>query len=167
MSNKIKLFKQKAYKRAEVGSWIYEWHVDEKHPDRSFMRIMSNDYTFELRLKPNFNSFGYLLAAAEQGLNSQLENYARLLFSVAALDTLDQELDNDLWLAIDRWRKRQFAKGAENAKRVTEEQEMADTAFMQSVVDYANATPKERKEISKQDKAILRELLNEDKEGEG
>lgn len=100
-------------------------------------------------------------------LNSQLENYARLLFSVAALDTLDQELDNDLWLAIDRWRERQFAKGAENAKNVTEEQDMADTALLNDIISEQSMSKKELKVKREEEKAILRELLNEDKEGKG
>ncbi|MCM1225130.1 MAG: hypothetical protein NC548_62835 [Lachnospiraceae bacterium] len=166
MSNKIELFKQKAYKRVEAGLWVYEWHVDKKHPERSQMRVMSTDGLFDLRLSPEFNSFGYLLAAAEKGMNEQLESYGRILFSVAALDTLDQELDNDLWSAIYKWEKRKEAEGAERAKNVTEADEMGAQAFMNDIVAESTMSKRELTEKRKEDAALLKEILSEKGEGE-
>lgn len=165
MSNKIKLFKQKEYKSIRVGGWLFEWFFDKKHPERSLMRVLSESGLFDLKIKANSHVFGYLLAAAEQGLTEQLHGWITLVYVPAMAMTQDQGLTDDISRAISKWMKRRDAEAKANAENVTESEELASQAFMEDVVARSQMSKKEAQKASEEDKAILRELLNEDKEG--
>lgn len=166
MSNKIKLFKQKEYKSVRVGGWLFEWFFDKKHPERSLMRVIGESGLFDLKIKANSHVFGYLLAAAEQNKLEQLHGWITLVYVPAMAMTQDQGLTDDISKSIGKWMKRKDAEAKTNAKNVTEEQEMADTALLNDIISDQAMSKKELKAKREEDKAILRELLNEDKEGE-
>lgn len=166
MSNKIKLFKQKAYKSVRVGGWLFEWFFDKKHPERSLMRVLGESGLFDLKIKANSHVFGYLLAAAEQNRLEQLHGWITLVYVPAMAMTQDQGLTDDISKSIGKWMKRRDAEAKTNAKNTTESEELASQAFMEDVVARSKMSKKEAKKASEDDKAILRDLLNEDKEGE-
>ena len=96
----------------------------------------------------------------------QLRDYAMLIHQLSLMVTTDQTLTHEAWRVLYDWQERQMTKGAENAKSVTEEQEMASQALMEDIASEVGMSEKELKAKREEDKAILRELLNEDKEGE-
>lgn len=177
MSNKIKLFKQKPKYTYEVGSmgdvclYRFDFYINERNigkgkVDDTYLRISELNEQWGVIIPGNAHVFGYLLTAAKQDNLNQLLNYARLLYAVSMLVTTDQGLTNDLWRMVDKWSKRTFAKGAKNAKSVSEAEEMGAQAFMESVVERSQMSAKEAKQASDEDKALLREMLAEKGEGE-
>lgn len=165
--------KTNLHKSAEIGPFRFCFCLNEKKirkgsVDGTYLKIsaIGRDEQWALVVPGNSHSFGYLLEALNQGKESQLLNYSRLMWSVSLLDTTDQELDNDLWRAVDNWSVRKQKQGAENAAKITETQEQADQVFMESVVERASMSKKEAKKASEADKAEMRAVLNEDKEAE-
>lgn len=163
--------KTNLYKNVEVGPFRFNFYLDEKKirkgsVDGTYLKIsaIGRDEQWSMVVPGNFHSFGYLLEALNQGKESQLLNYARLLYLVSTLDTMSQEMDNALWQTVDNWRSYIQGKGEENVSKVTEEQEMASQAFMEDVVERASMSKKEAKAASEADKAEMRAVLNEDKE---
>lgn len=166
MSNKIKLFKQKEYKSVHVGGWLFEWFFDKKHPERSLMRVLGESGLFDLKIKANSHVFGYLLAAAEQNKLEQLHGWITLVYVPAMAMTQDQGLTDDISKSIGKWMKRRDAVGKSEASKVDDATEQASQALMEDIASEVGMSEKELKAKREEDKAILRELLNEDKEGE-
>ncbi len=170
MSNKIKLFKQKA-KTFEVGAYRFVFNINEKNirkgkVDGTYLKISERNGQWSLTLDGNAHVFGYLLTAAQKEMLDQLRDYAMLIHQLSLMVTTDQTLTHEAWRVLYDWQERQMTKGAENAKSVTEEQEMASQALMEDIASEVGMSEKELKAKREEDKAILRELLNEDKEGE-
>lgn len=160
-------------KSVEVGPFRFCFYLNEKKirkgsVDGTYLKIsaIGRDEQWSMIVPGDFNSFGYLLAALNQGKESQLLNYARLLYLVSALDTMSQEMDNALWQAVDNWRSYMQGKGEENASKVTEEQEQGAQAFMEDIVSEQGMSKKELKAKREADKAEMRAVLNEDRESE-
>lgn len=162
MSNNY--FKKKSYKSERVGSWLYEWYVADKHPERSFMRVSGESGLFELRIKANSHVFGYLLAAAEKGLTEQLHGWITLVYIPAMAMTQDQGLTDDISKSIQKWMKRRESEAESAAKAVTNEQEQADQAYMEDIASEQGMSKKELKAKRETDKEAMREVLNEVKE---
>lgn len=161
----IKIKQRKPYLVKEVGEWKFTFHYKEGSIERTFLSITSTSGIFNCRIGGNTHAFGYLLAAAKQGLDSQLAGYITTLFTPAMAMTQDQELTSGVQKAIVEWQKRKEAEGAEKAKAVTDSEEMASAAFMESVIERSQMSKKEAKAASEADKELMREILNE-KEGE-
>lgn len=117
-----------------------------------------------MRIGGNTHAFGYLLAAAKQGLDSQLAGYITTLVIPAMAMTQDQELTSGVQKAIVEWQKRKDAEGAKKAKAVTESEEMAAQAFMEDIASESGMSKKELKAKREADKQMMKEILNEDKE---
>lgn len=163
MSMQIK--QRKPYLVKEVGEWKFTFHYKEGSIERTFLSITSTSSIFNCRIGGNTHAYGYLLAAAKQDRIDQLQGYIVSLFIPAMAMTQDQELTSGVQKAIVEWQKRKEAEGAEKAKAVTDVQDQADSAFMEDVAAYADATPKERKKMREQWKDEAREAMKE-KEGE-
>lgn len=156
---------RKPYLVKEVGEWKFTFHYKEGSIDKTFLSITSTSGIFNCRIGGNTHAYGYLLAAAKQGLDSQLAGYITTLVIPAMAMTQDQELTSGVQKAIVDWQKRKEAEGAEKAKAVTDSEEMASAAFMESVIKRSQMSKKEAKAASEADKELMREILNE-KEGE-
>lgn len=161
----IKIKQRKPYLVKEVGEWKFTFHYKEGSIERTFLSITSTSGIYSMHIGGNTHAFGYLLAAAKQGLDSQLAGYITTLFIPAMAMTQDQELTSGVQKVIVEWQKRKESEGAEKAKAVTDSEEMASQAFMEDVAAYADATPKERKKMRDEWKDEARAALNE-KEGE-
>lgn len=166
MSNKIKLFKQKAYKRVRVGEWLFEWYIDEKKSERSYMSVKTDSGLMSLRIAANTHVFGYLLAAAEQGLTEHLHGWITLCYIPMMAMTQEQGLTDDVQRAVQKWVRRKDAEAKTAAKNISETQEQADMALMEDIVSEQALSKKELKAKREQDAEIMREIL-QDKEGEG
>lgn len=162
----IKIKQRKPYLVKEVGEWKFTFHYKEGSIERTFLSITSTSGIMNMRLGGNTHAFGYLLAAAKQGLDNQLAGYATTLYIPAMGITQDQGLCNDVQKAISKWQKRKEAEGAEKAKAVTDSEEMASQAFMEDIASEQGMSKKEQKAKREADKAEMRTILNEDKESE-
>ncbi len=156
---------RKPYLVKEVGEWKFTFHYKEGSIEKTFLSITSTSGIYSMHIGGNTHAYGYLLAAAKQGLDNQLAGYITTLFIPAMAMTQDQELTSGVQKAIVEWQKRKEAEGAEKAKAVTDSEEMASAAFMESVVERSQMSKKEAKAASEVDKELMREVLNE-KEGE-
>lgn len=161
----MKLKQRKPYLVKEVGEWKFTFHYKEGSIERTFLSITSTSGIMNIHLGGNTHAFGYLLAAAKQERIDQLQGYIVSLFIPAMAMTQDQELTSGVQKAIVEWQKRKEDEGAEKAKAVTDSEEMASQAFMESVVERSQMSKKEAKAASEADKKLMREVLNE-KEGE-
>lgn len=166
MSNKIKLFKQKTYIEKRVGEFIFKWFFNEKKPRECYLRIETTSGIWGMTVAGGTHAYGYLLAAAKQDLDMQLSGYAMYSYIVAMNITQNQGFTDDLTRSVNKLFKRWDKEAEKAAKAVTPEQEAADQALMEDVVARSQMSKKEAKKASEEDKAIMRELLNDDKEGE-
>lgn len=144
---------------------MFDFYYKEGNIRRTYLKITSTSGIMSLILGGNTHAYGYLLAAATQDRIDQLQGYIVSLFIPAMAMTQDQELTSGVQKAIVEWQKRKEAEGAEKAKAVTDSEEMASQAFMESVVERSQMSKKEAKAASEADKELMREVLNE-KEGE-
>lgn len=155
----IKIRQRKPYLVKEVGEWKFTFHYKEGSIERTFLSITSTSGIFNCRIGGNTHAYGYLLAAANQDRIDQLQGYIVSLFIPAMAMTQDQELTSGVQKAIVEWQKRKEAEGAEMAKAVTDSEEMASQAFMESVVERSQMDKKEARAASEEDEKIMREIL--------
>ena len=160
----MKLKQRKPYLVKEVGEWKFTFHYKEGSIERTFLSITSTSGIMNIHLGGNTHAFGYLLAAAKQGLDNQLAGYATTLYIPAMGITQDQGLCNDVQKAISKWLKRKEAEGAEKAKTVTPEQDIASAALMEDIASEQDMSKKELKAKREADREMMKEVLNEDKE---
>lgn len=168
MSNKIKLFKQKAYKSINVGNgaFIADFYVDEKNADvkHNYLHIHTPNNVFEQRVVGY--PYGYLLAAVNQGKEEEVHNYCVLLWRTSQEIYQDAGLAADIVKAFNKYDKRIMKQAEKAAKNVSDSEEMGAQAFMESVVERSQMSSKEAKKAAEEDKAIMREILQEKGEGE-
>lgn len=161
----MKIKKRKPYLVKEVGEWKFTFHYKEGSIEKTFLSITSTSGIYSMHIGGNTHAFGYLLAAAKQDRLDQLQGYAVTLYVPAMAMTQDAGLTADVQKAINKWMKRKEAEAKSAAKAVTDSEEMASAAFMESVIERSQMSKKEAKAASEADKELMREILNE-KEGE-
>lgn len=161
----MKLKQRKPYLVKEVGEWKFTFHYKEGSIERTFLSITSTSGIYSMHIGGNTHAYGYLLAAAKQGLDNQLAGYITTLFIPAMAMTQDQELTSGVQKAINKWMKRKDIEAKNAAKAVTETEEMASQAFMEDITSEIGMSKKELKAKREADKELMREILNE-KEGE-
>ena len=155
--------KQEPYKRVELGggAFIADFYVDEKHPDleHNYLRIYAPSNVFEQRVVGH--PMGYLLAAVEQGKESELLNYCIMLWVISQEVYQDIRFCKDLVKAINAHEERRTKLAKEKAAEVTETAEMAQQAFMEEVVEEAEMPKKQRKAKRKANRKEIKEILTE------
>lgn len=152
---------RKPYLVKEVGEWKFTFHYKEGSIERTFLSITSTSGIMNMRLGGNTHAYGYLLAAATQDRLDQLHGYVVSLYVPAMAMTQDAGLTADVQKAINKWMKRKEAEAKSAAKAVTDYEEMASQAFMESVIERSQMSKKEAKTASEADKELMREMLNE------
>lgn len=145
---------------------MFDFYYKEGNIRRTYLKITSISGIMSLILGGNTHAYGYLLAAAKQERIDQLQGYIVSLFIPAMAMTQDQELTSGVQKVIVEWQKRKEAEGAEKAKAVTDTEEQASQAFMEDIASEQGMSKKELKAKREADKAEMRAILNEDKEGE-
>lgn len=161
----MSILKTKPYKSVDAGQFHFNFYYKEGSIKDTYLEVTCDSGIFAIKIGGNTHAYGYLLAAAEQNRIDQLQGYAVTLYIPAMSLTQDQGLCNDVQKAISKWMKRKEAEAKSAAKAVTDSEEMASAAFMESVVERSQMNKKEAKAASEADKEIMREILNE-KEGE-
>lgn len=162
----MKLKQRKPYLVKEVGEWKFTFHYKEGSIERTFLSITSTSGIYSMHIGGNTHAYGYLLAAAKQGLDNQLAGYITTLFIPAMGITQDQGLCNDVQKAISKWMKRKEAEAKSAAKAVTPEQDMASAAFMEDIASESGMSKKELKAKREADKQMMKEVLTEKDNGE-
>lgn len=168
----MNLFRRKpkyhfVFGNGSVGGFEVDFYMTENRPKDCYVHIHGKSVggsIFDVKL--NGYTYGYLMESARQGNEDNIHGFCVMLCTLANQVYIDEGLCNDVITAIGKYQKRLMKKAEEAAKSVTPEREMAEQAFMESVVEYAAATPKRRKKISKAEREMLKEVLNENKEGE-
>lgn len=161
----IKIKQRKPYLVKEVGEWKFTFHYKEGSIEQTFLSITSTSGIYSMHIGGNTHAYGYLLAAAKQGLDNQLAGYATTLYIPAMGITQDQGLCNDVQKAISKWMKRKEAEAKSAAKAVTPEQDMASAALIEDIVSEQGMSKKELKAKREADREMMKAALNEE-EGE-
>lgn len=162
----IKIKQRKPYLVKEVGEWKFTFHYKEGSIERTFLSITSTSGIYSMHIGGNTHAYGYLLAAAKQGLDNQLAGYITTLFIPAMGITQDQGLCNDVQKAISKWIKRKEAEAKSAAKAVTPEQDMASAALMEDIASESGMSKKELKAKREADRQMMKEVLTEKDNGE-
>lgn len=148
------------------NTFVADFYVDEKNPDvkHNYLHIYAPNGVFEQKVVGY--PFGYLLAAVSQGKEEEVHSYCVMLWRVTQEIYQDLGFCQDIIKAINKRDKRLMKEAERNAAKVSEAEEMASQAFMEDVVAYAEASPKERKRMSKESRKEMKQILNEDSNGE-
>lgn len=157
----MEIFGRKPIKAIGVGEWDFEWYWDERHLDRSYLEVKSTNGQFCVRIAANAHVFGYLLAAAEQGIAEQLHGWITMVYAASVLTTQDQGFTDDIQRAITKWQKRMMKKGEKEAEYVTETQIQSDEAFMGDVIAESAMSKEELAKKRAEDREILSDILKD------
>lgn len=160
----MSILKQKPFRSAEVSPYRFVFYYDETNVRKGILKgtyleisTVRDDEQWSFIMPGDSHAYGYLLAALYQGKTEQLANYARLLWSVSMLDTTDQGFDNDAWKVVLKWQKRMFKRAESKAKAVTETEETASQAFMESAIKRSKMSRDEVKKEREELKKVLKE----------
>ena len=165
MSNRLKLRNApKHHIEIANGAVIVDFYVNEKDIKKCYMRMYARNGAFDYKIGA-CHTYGYLMAAINQGNTRELEAFCILLWRMTQECYQDETLAKDLVTCFNARDERLMKQGAEKAKAVTDSEEMASQAFMESVVERSQMSKKELKEKREADKELMKEILNE-KEGE-
>ena len=165
MSNRLKL-KNAPKHHIEIanGAVIVDFYVNEKDIKKCYMRMYARNGAFDYKIGA-CHTFGYLMAAINQGNTRELEAFCILLWRMTQECYQDETLAKDLVTCFNARDERLMKQVEKNAAAVTDSEEMASAAFMESVIERSQMSKKEAKAASEADKELMREILNE-KEGE-
>lgn len=155
----MNMFKPKPQYRIETGGFIASFFFKEGDIKNTYLQIDTVSNIWSMRIDGRTHAFGYLYAAAAQGLESQIHGYAVMMYCTAMALTQSQEFVDGLTKEINKYDKRLMTKAKRKAATSDEHEEIAAQAFMESVVEYAEATPKKRKKISKEDREQIKQAI--------
>lgn len=164
MSNRLKL-KNAPKHHIEIanGAVIVDFYVNEKNIKKCYMRMYARNGAFDYKIGA-CHTYGYLMAAINQGNTRELEAFCILLWRMTQECYQDETLAKDLVTCFNARDERLMKQAEKNAAAVTDSDEMASAAFMESVVERSQMSKKEANAASEVDKAEMRAILNEDKE---
>lgn len=165
MSHRLKL-KNAPKHHIEIanGAVIVDFYVNEKDIKKCYMRMYARNGAFDYKIGA-CHTYGYLMAAINQGNTRELEAFCILLWRMTQECYQDETLAKDLVTCFNARDERLMKQVEKNAAAVTDSEEMASAAFMESVIERSQMSKKEAKAASEADKELMREILNE-KEGE-
>ena len=160
----MSIFKSKPAHHIEVcnGAMIADFYVNEKDAKGCYLHIYAPNGVFEQKVVGY--PYGYLLAAVNQGKESEVEAYCTMLWRITQEIYQDIGFANDIIRAINKRDRRLLKQAEKSAKAVSREQNEADEALMREVADYADASPKEQKKMRQQWKEDAREVLSQSEE---
>lgn len=165
MSNRLKLRNApKHHIEIANGAVIVDFYVNEKDIKKCYMRMYARNGAFDYKIGA-CHTYGYLMAAINQGNTRELEAFCILLWRMTQECYQDETLAKDLVTCFNARDERLMKQGAEKAKAVTDSEEMASQAFMEDIASESGMSKKELKAKREADKAEMRAILNE-KEGE-
>lgn len=161
MSNRLKL-KNAPKHHIEIanGAVIVDFYVNEKDIKKCYMRMYARNGAFDYKIGA-CHTYGYLMAAIDQGNTRELEAFCILLWRMTQECYQDETLAKDLVTCFNARDERLMKHGAEKAKAVTDPEDMASQAFMEDIASESGMSKKELKAKREADKELMREILNE------
>lgn len=118
------------------GAFKLAFYIDERRIKNNYLHITTASGVFEQKITGY--TFGYLYAALDQGLYSELEAYCLMLYRVSNEIYQDMDFCDDILRAISMRDKRLEELSKEKAESVTENEDFANEMLMQSVADSDN-----------------------------
>lgn len=163
MSNNRFRFK-KPYIRVSVGNgaMIADFFTDKKRAEGNYLHIYTPNGVFSQKVTGY--PFGYLLTAVKQGNEKEVEAYCIMLWRITQEIYQDLGFCQDIIKAINKRDKRLMKEAKRKSESVTDAEEMANQAFMEDVVAEQSMSKKELKAKREADRAMMREMLNEERE---
>lgn len=166
-------FRNKTIWKGEIGG--FRFHFRKYWLD--IESIAQNHW--DLRLGVANNAYGMLLASVyalwkyqsdndEEKANNEklfILNFARVLYETSAYQLSDAKFAKGLKKELDWAYNRLIRKAQEEANSVTKEQNDADEALIQSVIDEANMSRAERRRLQREQrksmKAEAKKIIND------
>lgn len=166
MSHRLKL-KNAPKHHIEIanGAVIVDFYVNDKDIKKCYMRMYARNGAFDYKIGA-CHTYGYLMAAINQGNTRELEAFCILLWRMTQECYQDETLAKDLVTCFNARDERLMKQAEKEAAAVTPEQDMASAALMEDIASESGMSKKELKAKREADKAEMRAVLNEDKEGE-
>lgn len=155
------IFKKKPYFEATAGEWKFTFYFNEKKMEGCYLDVSTDSGMMGLRIGGASHAYGYLLAAAQQGLTEQLSGYMTLLYVPAMTMTTDQGLSDDVTRAINKWHKRMEKKAAKEAAKTTEAQIQADEALLGDVLYEQTLNKRDIADKRKADAEVMKDVIKE------
>lgn len=119
----------------ECKAGVYSFRfVGQAGAPGSYMEIRGGE-GWSMRVPAGVYSYGYLRAAAEQGLTEQLSGFASMVFGVSMLLCGDALFAANISGALAEWYGRRTADAVEAAAAVSEEMEAGDDALMHEIAE--------------------------------
>lgn len=166
MSNRIKLRNApKHHIEIANGAVVVDFYVNEKDIKKCYMRMYARNGAFDYKIGA-CHTYGYLMAAINQGNTRELEAFCILLWRMTQECYQDETLAKDLVTCFNARDERLIKQAEKNAAAVTPEAEQGAQAFMESVVERSRMSEKEAKAASEADRQMMKELLDEKDNGE-
>lgn len=164
MSNRLKLRNvPKHHVEIANGAVIVDFYVNEKDIKKCYIRMYARNGAFDYKIGA-CHTFGYLMAAINQGNTRELEAFCILLWRMTQECYQDETLAKDLVTCFNARDERLMKQAEKEAAAVTDSEEMASAAFMEDIASESGMSKKELKAKREADKAEMRAILNEDKE---
>ena len=165
MSNRLKLRNvPKHHIEIAHGAVIVDFYVNDKDIKKCYMRMYARNGAFDYKIGA-CHTYGYLMAAINQGNTRELEAFCILLWRMTQECYQDETLAKDLVTCFNA-RDERLMKQAEKNAAVTDSEEMASQAFMEDIVSEQGMSKKELKAKREADKELMREILNEKEDEE-
>jgi hypothetical protein len=166
MSNRLKL-KNAPKHHIEIanGAVIVDFYVNEKDIKKCYMRMYARNGAFDYKIGA-CHTYGYLMAAINQGNTRELEAFCILLWRMTQECYQDETLAKDLVTCFNARDERLMKQGAEKAKAVTEHEELANQALMEDIASEHGMSKKELKAKREADREMMKAVLNEKDNGE-
>ena len=161
----MSILKTKPYKSVDAGQFHFDFYYKEGSVKDTCLEVTCDSGMFNCLIGGRSETYYFLLHVAMQNDTAVLHDYITRLYHLAMVWN-DTELAKDVNTAIDNWHERVNAEAAEKAAAINDSEEMASQAFMEDVVAYAEASPKERERMSEEDRKEMKQILNEDSNGE-
>lgn len=164
-NNMFKRKKSTPIEHIEVGGFVCNFYFKEDSIVDSYMEIRSELGSWSIKIDARYELYGYLLAAAKQGMKEQIHGYCATIYMVSTQMTQDQGFVNDIQKSISKYIKRIEKKAETEAKKVTETQIIADEVLMQEAIERGKTkgNKKAEKKASKASKQEMKKILEEDK----
>lgn len=143
----------------KAGMFTYQWFIDEKHSENSYLVIKMND-TLSIRIGSNHEAFGLLSLADQEKMYKMMGVFASMVYCTTSLMAVDTAFVPELTNLISCTVKRRIEEAESSASEISDTEEQAAQAFMEDVVDYSEATEEERKRMSGEFKEAVKSELN-------
>ena len=143
----------------KAGMFTYQWFIDEKYSENSYLVIKMND-SFSIQIGSNHEAFGLLLIADQEKMYKMMEVYAAMVYCTTSLMAVDTAFVPALTNLISCTVKRRIEEAESSASEISDTEEQAAQAFMEDVVDYSEASEGGRKKMSGGFKEAVKSELN-------